>query len=329
MSDPLVSAVIATYNRGYCLAKAIESSLAQTYKPIEVIVVDDGSTDDTPEVMARYGDQIRCIRQDNLSQPVARNVGNAAARGEFIMVLDSDDMMPPNRAEASIELFHKYPDTDMVFGGYNTVDDQGRVTRHHDFSDNNQPCYLPAGQWDAKVEDCYAQCLEGGSGFCIHGTSCYRKSAIKIVGGYDTSFKCALDIKLRFLMGRCGSFAYTRHSLCNVTRGARETMSSSCERTIPNVLRAYNAELEYIQHSGIPDAARLEAIIRRKMNECWRDLAEERVKRRDRVGAIQALTNIAMRDRDREWWRLWALARLPRFLCDGVRRVKRGLPSLI
>ncbi len=81
MSRTKVSVVIPTYNRAHCVGEAIESVLAQTYKDFEIIVVDDGSTDNTAEVLARFGDRIRVIRQENSGVSAARNAGIRAASG--------------------------------------------------------------------------------------------------------------------------------------------------------------------------------------------------------------------------------------------------------
>lgn len=98
----LVSVLIPTYNRAYIVCSAIESVLAQTYRHIEVIVVDDGSTDDTRERIARFGDAVRYIYQPNAGLAAARNTGLAAARGEFIALQDSDDVWLPWKLEAQI-----------------------------------------------------------------------------------------------------------------------------------------------------------------------------------------------------------------------------------
>jgi glycosyltransferase involved in cell wall biosynthesis len=92
------SVIIPTYNRAHCVGEAIESALAQTLPPHEVIVVDDGSTDETPAVLAAFGDRIRAIRQTNAGVSAARNAGIAAARGDWIGLLDSDDVWLPQKA---------------------------------------------------------------------------------------------------------------------------------------------------------------------------------------------------------------------------------------
>ena len=89
----LVSIVINNYNYGRYIGAAIDSALAQTWNPLEVIVVDDGSTDDSWAVIESYGERVHAIRQANGGQGAAYNTGLAASRGEWVLFLDSDDML--------------------------------------------------------------------------------------------------------------------------------------------------------------------------------------------------------------------------------------------
>jgi len=111
---PLVSVVIPTYNYGHLLAAAVDSALAQTYPAVEVVVVDDGSTDDTPSRLAGYGDRIRVIRQENQGLSAARNTGIRAARGEYVALLDSDDAFHPRKLERQMAAFAARPDLQLV-----------------------------------------------------------------------------------------------------------------------------------------------------------------------------------------------------------------------
>jgi glycosyltransferase involved in cell wall biosynthesis len=100
-----VSVIIPSYNYARYLGEAIDSALGQTLPPLEVIVVDDGSTDDTPDVLAKYGDRIRVLRQKNAGVAVARNSGIAAARGEYVAFLDADDVWLPRKLELQMARF--------------------------------------------------------------------------------------------------------------------------------------------------------------------------------------------------------------------------------
>lgn len=102
MAIPLVSTIIPTYNRADTICAAIESVLRQTYARIELIVVDDGSSDHTPQILANYGDKIQVIRQPNAGPSAARNRGIDAANGEIVAFLDSDDTWLPTKVEQQV-----------------------------------------------------------------------------------------------------------------------------------------------------------------------------------------------------------------------------------
>ena len=107
--DPIVSVVIPAYNAADLLPEAIESVLAQTYRDFEIIVVDDGSTDPTPEVMEQYAGTVNYIRKGNGGSASARNRGIREARGAYIALLDSDDVWLPRKLELQMEQFSANP----------------------------------------------------------------------------------------------------------------------------------------------------------------------------------------------------------------------------
>ena len=105
---PLVSVVIPTYNRGWILQEAVESVLAQDYGDFELIVVDDGSLDDTRDILAAY-DSITVLEQTNQGVSAARNKGVAAAKGSLIAFLDSDDVWLPRKLSVQVDFFQNNP----------------------------------------------------------------------------------------------------------------------------------------------------------------------------------------------------------------------------
>lgn len=119
---PLVSVVIPSYNYGQYVCEAVESALAQTYPAVEVLVVDDGSTDDTRARLAPYGDRIRYIFQTNQGLSAARNTGIRQARGRFVALLDSDDRFHPRKLELQMALFARRPELGAV--GTETFSDE-------------------------------------------------------------------------------------------------------------------------------------------------------------------------------------------------------------
>lgn len=115
MTPSLISCVIPVFNGERFLGEALESVLAQTYQPVEIIVVDDGSTDGTAEVAARYGTQISYLRQSNQGPATARNLGLSAAQGGFIAFLDSDDLWHPEKLSRQMARLQERPELDLCF----------------------------------------------------------------------------------------------------------------------------------------------------------------------------------------------------------------------
>jgi glycosyltransferase involved in cell wall biosynthesis len=107
---PLISIVVNNYNYGRFLRRAVDSALHQTYPHTEVVVVDDGSTDDSREILASYGHRIVRVLKENGGQASAFNAGCARARGELVMFLDSDDVLLPHLAQRFADLFQTHPD---------------------------------------------------------------------------------------------------------------------------------------------------------------------------------------------------------------------------
>jgi glycosyltransferase involved in cell wall biosynthesis len=114
MNPAFVSVVIPTYNYGHFVVEAVESVLAQTYRDLEIIVVDDGSTDDTRKRLEPFMDRIRYIHQQNQGLSTARNAGIHAAKGEWIAFLDSDDLWHPRKLEVQMPYLAEHPDVALL-----------------------------------------------------------------------------------------------------------------------------------------------------------------------------------------------------------------------
>lgn len=115
MEAGLVSVIIPAYNAAAYVAEAVDSVLAQDYPHVEVIVVNDGSKDNTLDVLRGYGDRIRVVDQANAGPPRARNAGLAAVRGEFVAFLDADDIWLPTKLSAQVAHLRAHADVSTVF----------------------------------------------------------------------------------------------------------------------------------------------------------------------------------------------------------------------
>jgi len=136
ITPPKVTVIIPTYNCARYIGEAVDSVLAQTYPVHEILVVDDGSTDNTRDVLSKYREPVRYIPQKNAGPPAARNNGILQATGDYIAFLDSDDLWLPHKLQAQMECFQQHPEYGMVYCDMKTFDDTGileesvKITRH-------------------------------------------------------------------------------------------------------------------------------------------------------------------------------------------------------
>ncbi|HEX5732936.1 MAG TPA: glycosyltransferase [Blastocatellia bacterium] len=182
----LISVIIPCYNQARYLGEAINSVNDQAYSNLEVIVVDDGSTDETPEVAARYS-QVKCIRQENQGLAAARNRGVEASRGEYVVFLDADDRLVRGAIEVGADSLDSHPDCAFVSGHYSLINAEGQTIPH---------------RASACAEGDYYSALLRRNYIGMHATVMYRRSALEIVGGFDTSRQACEDYDLYLRIAR-------------------------------------------------------------------------------------------------------------------------------
>ena len=129
-SRAVISVIIPVFNGAAFLADAIQSVLAQDHDPLHIIVIDDGSTDDTATVAAGFGERILYRRQENLGPPAARNHGLSMAKGELVAFLDADDLYMPEKFAHQVARLERHPECEIVIGRqqYEALDGSGQVT---------------------------------------------------------------------------------------------------------------------------------------------------------------------------------------------------------
>jgi glycosyltransferase involved in cell wall biosynthesis len=177
MLDNLISIVIAAYNADKYIEASIESCLKQTHHEIEIIIVNDGSTDNTALIIDKYAQTtplIKVIHQENKGVGFARNVGNHFATSELIAVLDADDLMTPTRLEEQYAFMKANEDIDGISCWASYINDQGKQIGY---------CISPT---DLKTREDYQHYIAIDKPFIglIHSGMLYRKSAVLGVGGY-------------------------------------------------------------------------------------------------------------------------------------------------
>jgi glycosyltransferase involved in cell wall biosynthesis len=126
MQSP-ISVVIPTFNRSALLVTTLQSVLQQTHPALEIIVVDDGSTDDTQQVLEPFSSHITVLRQPNRGLAGARNTGFQAATGEYILFLDSDDLLLPNALEHFADFLNRHSEYGLVYSAWQQIDQEGKI----------------------------------------------------------------------------------------------------------------------------------------------------------------------------------------------------------
>lgn len=214
MTGPLVSVVVPAYNHGRFIAEAVESILSQDYPRIEVIVVDDGSSDDTEAVLAPYRARIACESQRNAGQSAALNRGWRASRGEILAYLSADDALRPRAVRTAVEALAARPDAALVYGNFELMDDSSRsyrvVTVDH--------CDLPGmiAQFTT---------LAGPGAF-------FRREAFERAGEWDVKLRQNPDADFLFRLGLQGTFVHVPHVMAafRVHVGSQTYQAPSLDR---------------------------------------------------------------------------------------------------
>jgi glycosyltransferase involved in cell wall biosynthesis len=202
-----VSIVMPCYNQGLYINEAVESVLSQTHKDVECIVVDDGSTDGTPEIVERYGGRVLLVRQENAERSAARNAGIARASGDYIAFLDADDYIIPEKIAEQLSFLEAYPEYDAVYSRVRYFEENGR-RRYY-----SARRIIPTGMI---VRD-----LVFGNCMTIH-SPLMRKSAVERIAGFDPALNRYEDwdffMRLAF-SGTHFAFLDRYHAYCRVHPG--------------------------------------------------------------------------------------------------------------
>lgn len=231
-SEQLISIVIPCYNQARFLGETIESVLRQTYSHFEIIVVDDGSTDDTSEVAARYAG-VRCVRQKNQGQAAARNAGLRASDGAYVVFLDSDDRLLPRALEIGAEQLNNHPECAFTVGRCQVIDSHGSPT-----STESRP---------APPKDHYVELLKDNF-IWMPAMVMHRRDALDSVGGFRTclSIKGAEDYDLYLRLTRERSIC--RHTVVVAEyRSHDSSTSSNPARMLTATLAVHRAQKDYVR----------------------------------------------------------------------------------
>ena len=242
MSPSLVSIIIPCYNGASFVGEAIESALGQTYRSVEVIVVNDGSTDDSLGVIESFGDRIRYATGPNRGGGAARNRGLAMAGGDFIQFLDADDVLYATKLERMLPLA-------MALGRHETpACDWHHVSHPGAEPERRQPSLRP----------------DGGVIACLRGSlptpsPLHRIDRLRAVGGFDERLPCSQERDLHLRLACLGQrFIHIPEVLYSVRRRAG-SVSDGAERVLEQHGRIFDRAMMLLEERGELSTALIEA----------------------------------------------------------------------
>ena len=198
MSAPRFSVIIPVYNSAATLARAIDSVLAQSYPAHEIIVIDDGSSDGTADLAARYGDKLRYMRQDNAGVSSARNHGARIATGEWLAFLDADDWYYPDRLRLHAEWIDEDATLDFLTGDYEYRDDGGTLlgTSMAQHDAGRMMLAKAAGSARVVMEQAHEIQAYVAAHFGDTHTLSVPRQIFLALGGYPLGYKVCEDVHL-------------------------------------------------------------------------------------------------------------------------------------
>ena len=245
---PLVSVIIPCHNQARFLPAAIDSVLAQTHSPVEAIVVDDGSTDNTGQIASHY-ESIRYLRQTHQSVSRARNFGFFASNGAYVMFLDADDQLTSNAVEAHLRCFGIQPEAGFVVGDIDQVYENGS--------------YKYSPRWPVLTSNFYEELLKANH---VANTIAvmFRRCVVEQLGGFDTSGDGAEDYEILLRAARSFSSAHHR-TVVALYRRYPTSMSQKGVRLLRAMRRIMRTQRALVRGN-----ARLQAACRKGENY-WRD----------------------------------------------------------
>jgi glycosyltransferase involved in cell wall biosynthesis len=229
-TGPLVSVIIPTFNKAQFIEEAVESVLGQTYRNLEIIVVDDGSTDHTRDVLRKYKNGITYLCQNNRGPSSARNYGVRTARADHLAFLDADDVWFPEKLEAQMELMLRHPTVGWVGCGAYATDSEGTIEKQ----------YIPARYQTRQefVKDLQSRKLSFNPSIVLVKRECMDR-----VGGFNDALHYGEDWDLWLRIAKHYEVAFIRKALVKVRKYGGERPYQQLELMKSNIHRIIDDNL--------------------------------------------------------------------------------------
>lgn len=217
-SEPKVTVIIPAYNRESYIGKTVDSVLSQSYKNIELIVVDDGSSDGTRKILEEYGKKLTLLEHEqrsNKGQSASINVGLKNASGDYVAVLDSDDFWHVDKIKLQVAFLEQNPEVGLVYGNGEGVNATGEYL-YDIYPETHQEFNKPGNV----LQDCY---------FLVPNNSLVRKSIFDKVGGFDESLRSAQDHDMAIRIAEVTKLAYINHKWFYYRRHGQSISQNNAE----------------------------------------------------------------------------------------------------
>ncbi|MFO1402565.1 MAG: glycosyltransferase family 2 protein [Steroidobacteraceae bacterium] len=330
--------IVPTYNRAALLREALASVLAQSRTPLEILVVDDGSTDATRAVVDACGERVRYLHQSNAGVAAARNLGIAAARGEYVALLDSDDVWLGDHLEVTEAVLEAAPQAALVFTNFTEL----RGTQRRDAPIEDKELFTVFRRWNLRLADALPPARfaarQGGpppfhlgdaapllffGNFVLCSTVCARRAALQAAGGFPAGWEFCEDWDLFLRLARRQAFAYVeRPTIGYRYHGdqAIDTVHGGRIRDLIVAVMERHADLA----AQMPRPWR--ALAAQRMARVYTDRALARIQAGDAAGARADCRRARQhRTGDPRAWGLAALARVPRPALSLAAGLRHGL----
>jgi glycosyltransferase involved in cell wall biosynthesis len=236
MHLPLITVAICCFNGERYLEKTLNSVLAQDYSNFEIVIVDDGSSDGTVKIIERFASQNKCIRaffRSNHGLPASRNYVFEQAKGEWIAILDQDDLYYPSRLSRQLAIAHCYPTAGLVFCNVHHIDASDEVIDDYLSVYTLPDSFIPKG-------DAGNLLLKLGC-FSASASCLIKRETVQVVGAFDETIAYACDYDYFIRAGFEVDFAYTLDCLAAWRRHAEQATSTYRKRDyeVRSVLRRH------------------------------------------------------------------------------------------
>ncbi len=254
-----VSVIIPCYNRGKYIAQTIESVLNQTYPNIELIVIDDGCTDNSRELLENYSDLIRILEHPgrvNKGQSAALNLGLQSSNSDYVAFLDSDDLFTSEKIERQVNFLEENPQFGLVYANGHAIDENGKILyriyekHHREDSDPNRV-----------LLDCY---------FLLPNNSLVRREALKKAGLFDETLRSAQDHDLAIRVAEVTKIAYMDEYLFFYRRHPDSISYRNAKLRWQNGYKILNKARSRYQYRFSTLLGRL-AVLNFRLGQCYRE----------------------------------------------------------